>query len=192
MRYQCNPYYKYISNLVIMYLILRYIMRVNLQDDIIKGISLMSVIVIFILDIITIKDHHLLFFKNNDIEMTEVSDGVYYNTKSADLATSNKISENDNNKHDDNNNDNNIDSDENDEEKSFFVNDIKSIQSENFDNISRTENIYHELNNEFADNGIPMGKHMGLSTVSDKEIVRQIQPYPQTVIKSKAIRPIKF
>ena len=181
MRYQCNPYYKYISHLIVIYLILKYIMRINLTDDTIKGIALVSVILSFALDTITIENHHMLFFEKQD----EVIQSLPYSVDDIPIEQipievlpiqqSEEIFE-----------------DDNDEEKSFMVDDIRSIQSEHFDNISRTENIYHEVNNKYTDNGIPIEKYTELADSSNKEEIRQPQPYPKTTVKKQAIRSIRF
>lgn len=178
MRYQCNPYYKYISHLIVMYLILRYIMRINLPDDTIKGIALVSVILSFILDTITIENHHMLLFEKNDdnvqlLQQQTVEDKQIVQPVEVPIVKQ-------------------VEELQEDDEKSFLVDDIQSIQSEHFDNISRTENIYHEVNNEYVDNGIPVDKYSELAEASNKGTIRKPQPYPQTTVKNQAIRQIKF
>ena len=182
MRYQCNPYYKYISHLIVVYLILRYVMRINLPDDTIKGIALVSVILSFVLDTITIENHHLLLFEKEEdpvqlLPQTQVVENRPVQQVSTEVPT---FQQNEEMYEEDN------------DEKSFIVDDIRSIQSEHFDNISRTENIYHEVNNDYTDNGIPIEKYTELTEGSNKEEIRKPQPYPKTTVKKQAIRSIRF
>lgn len=113
-RYQCHPLYKYIANLIILYLILRYIVPLDINDDKIKGICIISIFISFILDTMTIENHHKLIFGGGKVKIEKTVQPI--------LQT--------------------IDEELSDEEKSFIVDDIQSIKSINYDKISVTEKAY--------------------------------------------------
>lgn len=77
MRYLCHPGYKYTMFVVSIYLILRYIMKVDIEPDNIKGIVIVSTIVMIILDLITIENYHHLLFKKDLIGEEPQEEKVY-------------------------------------------------------------------------------------------------------------------
>jgi len=131
MKYQCNPVYKYVAQLLILYIIIKYVMNLDMADDKLKGIAIVGVIVAFIIDTVTIEDHLKYFFDSEkEVEIRKTIKPIVINNEiREDFIT--------------------------DDEKSFIVNDIKSIKSDFFDGVSVTEKV---------DNGIPLQAFERLST----------------------------
>jgi hypothetical protein len=121
-------YYKYVGNLLIIYLILKYVMKLQNTNNTLKGIALIATTIMVIMDIVT----NILHKKDENSEL-------YIETKS-NIETTIKSNIDDSNTQ--TIDDNKILNDDD----SFIVEDVQSVYSKKFTDIINNNNIndYHK------------------------------------------------